>query len=41
VVPEAGTAVRAKQSSAELGAAQFMEYILIRPSHMASQFYQL
>lgn len=30
VVPEAGTAVRAKQSGAELRAAQFMEYILIR-----------
>lgn len=41
VVPEAGTAVRAKQSGAELRAAQFMEYILIRRSHMVSQFYQL
>lgn len=41
VVPEAGTAVRAKQSSAGLWAAQFMEYILIRWSHMVSQFYQL
>lgn len=41
VVPEAGTAVRAKQSGAELRAAQFMEYILIRWSHMVSQFYQL
>lgn len=40
VVPEAGTAVRAKQSGAELRAAQFMEYILIRRSHMVSQFYQ-
>ena len=41
VVPEAGTAVRAKQSGAGLGAAQFMEYILILRSHMVSQFYQL
>lgn len=41
VVPEAGAAVRAKQSGAELRAAQFMEYILIRRSHMVSQFYQL
>ena len=41
VVPEAGTAVRAKQSGAGLGAAQFMEYILILQSHMVSQFYQL
>lgn len=41
VVPEAGTAVRAKQSGAELWAAQFMEYIFIRRSHMVSQFYQL
>lgn len=41
VVPEAGTAVRAKQSGSELRAAQFMEYILIRRSHMASQSYQL
>lgn len=41
VVPEAGTAVRAKQSGAERGAAQFMEYILIPRSHLVSQFYQL
>lgn len=41
VVPEAGTAVRAKQSGSELRAAQFTEYILIRRSHMASQSHQL